>query len=260
MDPIGSGSSVPIAPTQRAIVRGQTADPKLERAAEQLEAHFLSRVLGQMHAAGGSTFGSGLSGSVYQGMLDEKLAESMANDSPLGLKDMLVRELSTQRTAELERDGLRSLPGFHRISSGYGLRQHPVTGEQKFHHGWDLPAETGTPVTAARAGLVSFSGTKGGFGEVVEISHADGSHSVYAHLSRRTASAGESVGPGTKIGEVGESGTATGPHLHFEVRQGVRSIDPATWLTTTPMDSTDDLSARLSRVDLRGESPSKEPL
>lgn len=215
----------------------QVPDRQLERAAEDLEAHFLGRMLEQVHA-GSATLGSGVGGSMYQSMLDEKLAQSMAPASPLGIKDMLLRELSTAHTEDIEQKGLGSLSGFTRISSGYGLRQHPVTGEQSFHHGWDLPAAIGTPVTAARAGRVSFSGNLAGYGDVVEIAHEDGTQSRYAHLSKRTVSVGEVVGPSTKIGEVGNSGTSTGPHLHFEVRHSNRSLDPGLWLTTRPLPST----------------------
>jgi murein DD-endopeptidase MepM/ murein hydrolase activator NlpD len=229
MDKIG-GFSPPMPPVRQAA---QAKPPEAARAAEQLEAHFLQSMISQMH--GEST--GGYSGSVYRGMMDEALAGTLAKSSPLGLSDMVVRDM-----AERTRSAPMLPEGFTRISSPYGMRAHPISGDQRFHHGWDLPASVGAPVAAARAGQVVFSGDRAGYGELIEIRHDDGSHSLYAHLSKREANVGAWVEMGTKVGEVGSTGASTGPHLHFEVRTEGKSVDPGSWLTVSPVAST--LSAK----------------
>jgi murein DD-endopeptidase MepM/ murein hydrolase activator NlpD len=212
----------------------------LANAAQALEAHFLNRLLEQMTPA----TKSGVGGGMYQGMLNEKLAESMAEHSPLGLRDMIVRDIIRHEQGAREEQGLRSLRGFDKVSSTYGLRQHPVTGEHKFHHGWDLPAPPDSPVQPPTSGRVVFSGTRGGYGELVEVEHADGTHSLYAHLARRHVAVGDQVSPETVIGAVGSTGTSTGPHLHFELQRGGKSVDPSSWLTLLPHHSTVDVGLR----------------
>jgi murein DD-endopeptidase MepM/ murein hydrolase activator NlpD len=97
----------------------------------------------------------------------------------------------------------------------------------RFHAGIDLPAATGTPVAAAASGKVVFAGYDGsGYGKLVEVAHGNGVVSMYAHLSAVSVRAGFVVGTGTRVGLVGSSGEATGPHLHFEVRLRGAAVDP----------------------------------
>lgn len=110
---------------------------------------------------------------------------------------------------------------FARISSGFNLsRHHPVLNRIRAHKGVDYAARTGTPVKATGNGQVSFLGRKGGFGQVVMIQHGDRYETVYAHLSkfRPGLSEGTTVRQGDVIGYVGQTGLATGPHLHYEFR------------------------------------------
>jgi hypothetical protein len=96
-----------------------------------------------------------------------------------------------------------------------------------FHPGIDLSAATGTPVGAAAAGRVIFAGyDRSGYGNLVEIAHGSGLVSMYAHLSAFSVGVGQSVATGTRIGRVGSTGEATGPHLHFEVRLRGAAVDP----------------------------------
>jgi murein DD-endopeptidase MepM/ murein hydrolase activator NlpD len=96
-----------------------------------------------------------------------------------------------------------------------------------FHPGIDLPAATGTPVGAAAAGRVIFAGyAPSGYGNLVEIAHGAGVVSLYAHLSAFSVGVGQSVATGTRLGRVGSTGEATGPHLHFEVRLRGAAVDP----------------------------------
>ncbi|KWI52732.1 peptidase [Burkholderia pseudomultivorans] len=116
-----------------------------------------------------------------------------------------------------------------RISSFFGERIHPLSQAMAFHTGVDLAAPTGTPVDAAADGVVSFVGTDpSGYGHYVIVDHADGYSTYYAHLSAfaRGLRTGEPVKQGQRLGSVGMTGAATGPHLHFEVRIANQPVDP----------------------------------
>lgn len=112
------------------------------------------------------------------------------------------------------------------ITSRFGMRMHPVLNEMKFHKGIDIQAETGTPVTSIKPGVVTFSGEMPGYGQIVEVGHEDGTHTRYAHLSERMVAPGDSVSPDRPIALTGNTGRTTGPHLHFEIRENGRPVDP----------------------------------
>lgn len=112
------------------------------------------------------------------------------------------------------------------ISSAYGVRTDPIDGSTRFHAGIDIRAAYGREVPAAGAGVVAFSGAQGGYGNTVVIDHQGGVQTRYAHLSSIQVEAGARVDAGTVIGRVGSSGRATGPHLHFEVLQNGRPVNP----------------------------------
>jgi murein DD-endopeptidase MepM/ murein hydrolase activator NlpD len=109
----------------------------------------------------------------------------------------------------------------------------PVMGDpfgprgNRFHSGIDLPAATGTPVYAARGGQVVYAGWRaGGWGFLVTIAHGSGERTMYAHLSRIDVRVGVRVAQGVRVGAVGATGDASGPHLHFEVRVRGAAVDP----------------------------------
>ena len=117
-----------------------------------------------------------------------------------------------------------------RISSGYGMRRHPIQGYNRMHRGLDFAAPTGTPVMAAGNGIVEYAGRKGSFGHYIRIRHPNAYHTVYAHLSRygNGIRSGVRVQQGQVIGYVGSTGVSTGPHLHYEVHHQGRHVNPAT--------------------------------
>jgi murein DD-endopeptidase MepM/ murein hydrolase activator NlpD len=117
---------------------------------------------------------------------------------------------------------------YARVSSPFGHRNHPVRGEDHMHTGVDFAASKGTPVVAAAAGIVQFVGFENGYGKYVVLRHPRGYTTYYAHLSAfaRDLRVGAPVTEGQSLGTVGSTGTATGPHLHFEVRLNNRPIDP----------------------------------
>ncbi len=117
---------------------------------------------------------------------------------------------------------------YKRISSYFTrARYHPILKRYRAHLGIDYAAPTGTPVVSAGKGVVSFIGTKGGYGKTVEITHSSGYKSLYAHLSRFAAiKKGQKVSQGQTIAYVGSTGMSTGPHLHFGIYQGNDAINP----------------------------------
>ncbi len=116
------------------------------------------------------------------------------------------------------------------IVSGFGPRLHPVYGVVKLHAGDDIDAELGTPVRAAAAGVVVAAGWQGGYGNAVVIDHGDGLTTLYGHMEVLEVRVGQRVGAGTEIGLAGQTGVATGPHLHFEVRIAGAPVDPTPYL------------------------------
>lgn len=116
-----------------------------------------------------------------------------------------------------------------RISSGFGMRYHPVYRIRKFHTGIDIPKTKGTPVYATGNGVVTRKGYCSGYGNFIEIQHAGGFRSFYAHLSRTMVNTGDSVNITRQIACVGNTGVATGSHLHYEIRKGKRFLNPTGW-------------------------------
>lgn len=117
-------------------------------------------------------------------------------------------------------------PVHGRLTSHYGQRNLGM-GTAAFHRGIDIAAPTGTPVGAARAGTVTYAGwSNQGYGNLVRIRHAGGDETWYGHFSSITVSVGQYVNQGTIVGRVGSTGLSTGPHLHFELHESGRAIDP----------------------------------
>lgn len=112
------------------------------------------------------------------------------------------------------------------ITSKYGNRVHPIFGTTKFHSGVDVGAGAGTNVTAADGGTVSVATYSSSYGNYVMIYHSDGTSTLYAHMSALAVSQGDTVNKGDVLGYVGDTGWASGPHLHFEIRVGGSTVDP----------------------------------
>ena len=111
-------------------------------------------------------------------------------------------------------------------SSGFGFRMHPIDGELRFHYGTDLAADSGDDVTAFADGYVYAAGSSEGYGNYLILTHEGGFSTIYAHLSGFAVSEGEMVSRGQLIGYVGQTGKATGPHLHFELLCNDLYINP----------------------------------
>ncbi|WP_296675914.1 M23 family metallopeptidase [Novosphingobium sp.] len=112
------------------------------------------------------------------------------------------------------------------ISSGFGVRVHPLLGVARGHSGIDLPAAYGSPIRATSDGVVGSAGWRGGYGLAVQLDHGKGVASRYAHMSRMAVYAGQAVRRGDVIGYVGSTGLSTGPHLHYEIRVNGAAVNP----------------------------------
>lgn len=169
----------------------------------------------------------------------------------------------TPEGKSLETSYLGSPVEFSHVSSGFEMRMHPILHQWKAHLGIDFAGAIGTPVRTVGAGQVEFSGWQNGFGNVVMVRHNASDETVYAHLSRIDVRPGQSVGQGQRIGAIGATGWATGPHLHFEFRvngvhqdpvQYARRSDAATILAEAKPDF--DRLARAMRVQLAAAASS----
>ncbi len=116
------------------------------------------------------------------------------------------------------------------VTSPYGYRIHPVYGTRRLHAGVDLGAPRGTPIASANDGVVIFAGTQGGYGRTVIVDHGGGITTLYAHMTEWNASEGQQLSRGDIVGFVGATGTATGNHLHFEVRVNGGAVNPRNYL------------------------------
>ncbi|NQZ45988.1 MAG: M23 family metallopeptidase [Erythrobacter sp.] len=126
---------------------------------------------------------------------------------------------------EQRRGLVRPVPG--PVSSGYGMRRHPILGYRRMHAGLDYRASRGTPIVAVTDGRVVSAGRAGGCGITVKLDHGGKLETRYCHMSRMAVRRGQSVQRGQVIGYVGSTGLSTGPHLHYEMYRNGRSINPA---------------------------------
>lgn len=209
---------------------------ELKKACRQFEALFTSLLWKEMRKTvpQGELFGGGFGEKLFTGLRDQAMADSVTQGSSMGLADMLERQLgpparpgsatSLATAASGAQSYLRAfgsdyqMPVDGAVSSPFGERVHPITGELKMHQGLDLAAEQSSPVRAARSGAVSFAGQSEGYGNLVIIEHPGGQKSYYGHLKNIAVQEGQKVNQGEPVGTVGSTGISTGPHLHFEIR------------------------------------------
>ena len=125
-----------------------------------------------------------------------------------------------------ESRGQLSRPVNGPVSSGFGMRRHPILGYKRMHAGLDFKAPHGAPIFAATDGMVAYAGRKGGYGNFVQLNHGGGIATGYGHMSRIVARPGQRVRQGQIIGYVGSTGLSTGPHLHYELYRNGRAINP----------------------------------
>ena len=119
------------------------------------------------------------------------------------------------------------------LTSGFGMREHPILGGRRKHDGVDLAAPIGTPIYATADGVVGKASWFGGYGLCVEIEHGGDLETRYGHMSRLNVAEGQTVRKGDVIGFVGSTGRSTGPHLHYEVRVDGVAVNPIPYMQGT---------------------------
>lgn len=144
----------------------------------------------------------------------------------------LEQELRDYEVALRERATVPSLwPVAGSLESGFGGRRNPFGGSSmEFHSGQDIEAPSGTPISAAASGTVTYAGWMNGYGQLVIIDHGGGLSTRYGHLSRIEANVGQNILRGQQLGLVGSTGRSTGPHLHYEVRINDHPVNPRQYL------------------------------
>jgi murein DD-endopeptidase MepM/ murein hydrolase activator NlpD len=139
------------------------------------------------------------------------------------------------------------------MSSGFGYRSDPFTGAGAMHNGLDFKGPIGTPILAAADGRITYAGSQGGYGNTIEITHANGLVTRYAHLSGFNVKLGQKVARGAQIARMGSTGRSTGSHLHFEVRLNGQAINPRKFLEANP-----DVLEVQSVAGIRADTSTKE--
>lgn len=161
--------------------------------------------------------------------MDELDRLSLRLDSREQLLEVLEQLIGERRLSEAEYlSGMPVRQGY--MSSPFGRRVHPLSGRNTLHKGVDFAAKPGSDVVSVAAGVVTFSGRKSGYGNTVEISHADGYVTLYAHNQSNLVQIGDLVQRGQTIAKVGRTGRASGYHVHFEVSQNGRVVNPASYI------------------------------
>ncbi len=154
-------------------------------------------------------------------------ADAKAMDAEIKRKE---KELAAQIANVPSESGfLWPLTNYNTLSSLFGSRIHPVTGKPNNHTGIDIPAPKGTPILASKSGVVVTSAYHNSYGNYVVVGHSDGTSTLYAHMSKRNVSEGQTVKQGAVVGYVGTTGSSTGNHLHFEVRVNGNRVDPVNY-------------------------------
>jgi murein DD-endopeptidase MepM/ murein hydrolase activator NlpD len=252
----------------------ETKRADAKKAAQQLEAFFVRKLLSEAMPEGSAALGgNGVGAGTFRSMFDEAMADQITAGGGFGMADQFAKQLGddpTTTTVQALMDGPlpmhRAPPAIPmpaaeviarhqatmagsgdshgarfampiegaRFSSSFGPRIDPVDRTtHSMHAGLDLRGAMGTPVGAAAEGVVTRAEMAGTYGNLVVIKHPDGLETRYAHLSAIEVRKGDTVTAGQEVGKVGSTGHSTGPHLHFEVRQDGKPIDPKPLLDQT---------------------------
>lgn len=171
---------------------------------------------------------------VNKGLQPDELSEAINQlsfelenrENQLVVLENLVLDENLQK--EVQPSGRPILRGW--ISSYFGMRTHPLSGRREMHKGIDFAGKLGGPVIAVAKGVVTYSGKRYGYGNLIDIAHGNGYTTRYAHNSRLLVSVGDTVEKGFQIAEIGSSGRSTGPHVHFEVLKNGREINPVRFI------------------------------
>ena len=174
------------------------------------------------------TGGEGAGSAIRADMFADALSDAMVKGGGIGLARQIERSVMPDPAGPTPTPTpISTSTSTPRVTSAFGLRHDPFDGHLTRHAGVDLAAREGEDIRAAAGGVVLRAGARGGYGDAVEIDHGGGVTTLYAHASELLVREGEQVAPGQPIARVGQTGRATGSHLHFELREGGRPVDPS---------------------------------
>ena len=177
--------------------------------------------------AGGALTDQAMAGDATSVMVERPTGRLVIGADKVQGRAIYGNSVSTEAGGSFLGGAPRGLPlARASLTSRFGYRQHPVHGGTRMHSGVDLAAPMGTPVRATADGVVAGAGWRGGYGIMVSLGHGGGMSTRYAHLSAIAVQPGTAVKAGQVIGYVGATGTATGPHVHYEVRMNGRAVNP----------------------------------
>lgn len=209
--------------------KDQVEQLKVEQEAERLE---LTAVINDLNAKQNEVVIASRSKENYMTSLETNIDEINRQESAMEEQSKQIERdiLAAQRAVEYAGGELGwPVPGYSRISSGFGTRIHPITGAYHTHGGTDIPAPYGTPIVSVNDGVVIYAGYHYSYGNYVIVDHGGGISTLYGHCSKLLVSSGQAVLRGDKIALVGSTGESTGNHLHYEVRvNGIRK-DPMSY-------------------------------
>ncbi|MBI5374810.1 MAG: peptidoglycan DD-metalloendopeptidase family protein [Candidatus Schekmanbacteria bacterium] len=204
-----------------------------EDAAKAFESFFVFYLLQTMRksTAESGLLGKGFGNDFFTQLFDEQISNKLSETKGIGIAKLLDQQISKKdnisnsETLNLKSNKVESeevslkkvLPGSV-LSSGYGLRNDPITGKERFHNGIDLACSEGKTIQPLMPGKVIFSGWKGNYGNLVIVKHEGGVETYYGHNMQNLVKEGDVVTSLTSIALSGKTGRTTGPHLHFEVR------------------------------------------
>ena len=235
---------------------GEAERTQIATMVQQFEATLLTEMLrgvNQKEDEGEEDGALGLGGSTLSDVMTAEFGLALSKAGGLGLGEVLAAAFARQRgltggsgpelaPAIEPRPGGRDLPATEStvvplsvvpsdgtVTSGFGWRRDPFSGETRFHAGTDLRAAYGSDVRAAATGTVSFAGDRHGYGMTVVVDHGAGRQTLYAHLSAIDVRPGDTVEGGQTIARSGTSGRSTGAHLHVEAREHGLPVDPERW-------------------------------
>ena len=248
-------------PSTPAAQHPSTPDrQEIKRLAQEFEALLMTEMLRQMRRSmlddePRDGFGAG----ALTDTADVELGRALSRTGGFGLADLLLRAFDrqlgiapgettaapapgdpeggaapavsgspeTSAPIHVSQPSLKDVAALGKVSSGFGWRRDPITGAPRFHRGIDIAVAYGRDVHAAAGGTVVFAGVQRGYGSTIVVEHSDGRQTRYAHLSQQLVTAGDPVVTGQVLGKSGGSGRGTGPHLHFEVLENGRPVDPS---------------------------------
>jgi peptidoglycan hydrolase FlgJ len=241
----------------------EVSKTRLKGAVKELEGLFIYEMLKEMRqTTQGGFLGKGMGNDIYGSLFDMELAKLFA-ERGLGLGELILKQMagreeskpdrSSSPSEDLKGSSLRKeappvpptepgtqdsvlkvndqevsikIPVDGRVSSDFGWRMDPFSGEEKFHAGIDIAAPSGREIYPVNKGRVIFSGMTQGYGNTVIIDHGDGYVTKYGHNFTNLVSLGDNVETGQVIALVGSTGRSTGPHLHFEVQHQGKRVNP----------------------------------